>query len=104
MEFLKKVKVKNFARSVKKYGKNPYSSLQNDLVHYRQLEIEPNKETDKEYVVIGVTNIQEGFSDWLGSDEGYAWRQKKSHKVYIVSSGLGRRYKALEKDLEEINI
>ncbi|GIO02987.1 hypothetical protein J5TS2_36550 [Brevibacillus halotolerans] len=98
--FLKQVKVKNFAVSVKKYGVPPWDKTWKS--HYKVLEKQENKNLDDVFTVIGVTHLQEGYSVWEGDQEGYRWQQKVSHKVYIVSKSIGRRFKVLEEDLEVI--
>ncbi|OMD87801.1 MULTISPECIES: hypothetical protein [Paenibacillus] len=100
MEFLQKVRVKKFARTVKTFGQNPWIPNSKDL--YRKVDTYPNDRRDIVYTIIGTTQLQEGYSNYLGSDEGYGWAQRNSVKVYIVAHGLGRRYKVIPEDLEPV--
>lgn len=98
--FLKQVKVKRFAKTVKKYGPTPWNIGWQS--HYKVLEKEENNNPDEVYTIVGVTNLQEGYAEYEGMEEGYRWQQKAHHKVYLVAKSLGRRFKVLEEDLELI--
>lgn len=98
MEFLQKVKAERFARSLKKYGNNPYSESDRN---WKTITTDPNDKPDRIFTVVGKTKIQEGFTAF-DSDEGHYWCQKKSHTVYQIADGLGRMYKALPEDLESV--
>lgn len=101
MEFLQKVKVNRFAENVKKYGPCPWGSG-TWKSHYRKVETKENKKKDTEFVVIGTTCLNEGYSEWLGGDDGNGFKMMGRIKVYIVASGLGRRYKVLPEDMEVV--
>lgn len=88
--FLKPVKVKNFAESVKVYGSR-YGG--------RKLKTYPNKNPNDVFYIVGVTAIKEGVTEY-DSEAGYYFCQKNSHKVYIVAKSIGRRFKVLESDIE----
>lgn len=96
--FLTKVKVRQFADGVKRHGKPPFADTGHK--HYRILHRTPNPNPDIIYTIIGVTGIREGYSDYLSYEEGYAWVQNTSHKVYVVANTIGRKYKVLPEDME----
>ncbi|MGD6898629.1 hypothetical protein [Bacillus infantis] len=90
--FLKPVKVKKFAESQKHHGGN-YGG--------RKMYTYPNSKPEDVFHIIGVTSIKDGSTDY-DREYGYSFVQHKSHKVYIVAKGLGRRYKVLPEDLEVV--
>lgn len=90
--FLSQVKVRNFAESKKSY---------NSRYGERSLYTYPNKNSDDVFYIVGVTAIKDGVIEY-DREYGYQFNQKKSHKVYIVAKSIGRRFKALERDLEII--
>lgn len=100
--FLQQVKVKQFTDSVKKYGTCPFTNTHKSP--WRGLHHTENKNPNEVYHVIGVTTLKEGYSEYLGYEEGYGFVQSKSHKVYIVAKGVGRRFKALPEDIEAVEI
>lgn len=91
--FLKQVKVKEFADSRK-------------IGQARKLVKIPNENKDEIYTVIGVTALNEGYSE----SDGYGWYfvMTERHRVYLVSKSIGRRFKVLEENMEllegEINV
>ena len=101
--FLKPVKVKRFAETRKRCGSCPFAGGQHKD-NWRQLTTVENKQPDDIYHVIGVTSLKEGWSEYLGYEEGYGFRQAKSHKVYLVAKGVGRRFKVLEEDMELVEV
>jgi len=94
--FLQKVKVKQFAVSVKTY--KPVEGI--GRAHCREMAKRINEKPDQIFTVIGVTTIKEGYSDYIGYEDGYTFRQRASKNVYIVACTLGRRFKAALDDLE----
>lgn len=85
--FLKQVKVKEFADSHK-------------VGRARKLVKIPNENKDETYTVVGVTALNEGYSE----SDGYGWYfvMTERHRVYLVAKSIGRRFKVLEGDLEII--
>lgn len=99
--FLKQVRVKAFAIGFKTYGSLPEEWTKSTYKYqYRKLAKQENKNPAQIYTIIGKTKIQEGYTEYLGSDEGVAFVQMKSNPVYLVANGIGRMYKVLEEDLE----
>lgn len=94
--FLQQVKVKNFVQSKKVYG-TPRFMPENWKGSYRELVTEENLNQEDVYHIIGITSLREGYSDF--HNEGVDFVLKKSHKVYLVAKGIGRRFKVLEEDL-----
>lgn len=97
-KFLQKVKVKNFAEIRKGYKMRQ----RGDRDNFREVVKRENRNPEQIFTVIGVTTMKEGWSDYIGYEEGYAFEQTASKTVYIVANTLGRRYKALLEDLELI--
>lgn len=100
--FLQPVKIKRFVDTRKVFTECPYKDDQ--LHHWRKLVGTENPKHDDVYHVIGVTNLKEGITDYMGREDGYAFKQFKSHKVYIVAKGIGRRYKVLPEDMELVEV
>ncbi|GIO25378.1 hypothetical protein [Oceanobacillus sp. J11TS1] len=82
--FLKQVKVKEFADSMK-------------VGSARKLVKVPNENEDDIYTVVGVTAINEGYTEY---DESAYFVMTDRHKVYLVAKSIGRRFKILEEDMD----
>lgn len=92
MDFLQPVKVKRFVRAEKIKDTQP-----NLVTNHRILKFIENKKPDEIYHVIGISEIKEGRTEFLGSRHLFIPGQ--IHKVYIVAKSLGKRFKVLEQDL-----
>ncbi|MBJ8031892.1 hypothetical protein [Bacillus cereus group sp. N21] len=93
IKFLNQVKVREFANSSKEYSVDKKR-------HERVVLKSKNTKVETVFTVIGVTQINLGYTEWIGQEEGYWFHKTGAEKVFIVANGLGRRYKALPEDLE----
>lgn len=101
IKFLDQVKVKAFSQSIKTTEQREAGTLKYKTTFIvRKVRKYKNPAPETLYVVIGTTTLQEGYSDYLGQDDGYGWAHEKTVKVYIVANTLGRRYKAQVEDME----
>lgn len=95
-KFLGMVKVKAFAHNAKKAvvvdGQFNASGREVTTVKNRQPEII--------YAVIGVVNLPQGYTEYIGYDDGYRFKSTGSVQVFIVANTIGVRHKALLEDLE----
>jgi len=95
-KFLDMVKVKAFAHNAKK------SVVVNGQFNASGREISTSKNRQPEiiYAVIGSVNLPQGYSEYIGYDEGYRFKPTGSVQVFIVANTIGVRHKALLEDME----
>lgn len=96
--FLAQVKVVKFAESRK--GSLVVDGFYHGLA--RVIATNDNHNPEDIYTVVGVTQLKEGWSDFISEDEGTAFRQTDSKQVYIVAKSIGQRFKVLPEDIEVI--
>ena len=96
-KFLDMVKVKAFAHNSKK------SIVVDGQYHHsgREVTTVKNRQPEIIYAVIGTVNLPQGYSDYIGPEEGYdGFKCTGSGQVFIVANTIGVRHKALLEDLE----
>jgi len=90
-EFLEKVKVSNFSRSVRVWdGAN----------NKRKVVKDPNKEPEAEYTVVGKKMFNEGISVYIGYEEGYGFEMTGRKTLYAVANGMKKILYAAIEDME----
>lgn len=97
-KFLDKVKVKNFAHNAKKLvvidGQMQAGG--------RGINTSKNHHPETIYTVIGTVNLPQGYSEYIGYEEGYGFKHTGSVQVFIVANTIGVRHKVLIEDMERL--
>ena len=99
-KFLDKVKVKNFAYNAKK------SMVINGQFNAsgRGISTSENRNPETIYTVIGVVNLPQGYSDYIGYEEGYSFKHTGSTQVFIVANTIGVRHKVQLEDMNPVEV
>ena len=95
-KFLDKVKVKNFSYNAKEIVtvKGEFTTSGRGISTFK------NHNPETIYTVIGTVNLPQGYSDYIGPEEGYGFKRTGSTQVFIVANKIGLRLKATLEDLE----
>lgn len=94
-KFLDKVYVKNFA-----YNANTPVVVDGGQAGGRKVSTSKNNHPETIYTVIGTVNLPQGYSEYIGYEEGYGFKHTGSVQVFIVANTIGIRHKVLLEDME----
>lgn len=100
--FLQKVKVKAFARNIKKHGRFPEEWKTIKFGTHRVVGRVENQNPDDIYTIIGKTRFVEGYTEYLGYEEGVTFNGVRHVPVYVVAKNEHRSFKVLLDDIEII--